>query len=218
MPKKNVRLLRGKPLITHTIESSLAVPEISSVFVTTNCEEVVSVVNDYPISLISRPDNLALDDTPTFPVIEHALAQVISESKIEPDLVLLLQCTSPLRRAHHIAQVIELFGNSNVSSVISVIEVGDEHPARMYQIDSINRLIPLNPDLVQARRQELPRLYRRNGAIYAIRYSELLKQKTFITAEAIPYVMDPIESVNIDTELDLIIAEAILNVTDDAHE
>jgi CMP-N,N'-diacetyllegionaminic acid synthase len=218
VPRKNVRLLGGKPLITYTIETALAVPEISRIVVTTNCKEVKSVASNYPIAIVDRPNTLALDETPTFPVIEHALDEAIAKFRVEPDVVLLLQCTSPLRRAQHIREVIRLFEDQEISSVISVIEVGDEHPARMYKIAATKQLLPFDNALVQMRRQDLPKLYRRNGAIYAIRYRELLKQKTFIANGSVPYVMEPAESVNIDTELDLIVAEALLNIENREHD
>lgn len=210
--KKNVRILGGKPLIAHTIESALNVKQISQVVVTTNCNESKAISQKYPVTIIDRPDELAQDDTPTYPVISHSIEILSSKKNKLPDIVLLLQCTSPLRQSEHISSAIDLFSSPFTTAVVSVIEVNDEHPARMYSISQEGELIPFDKKREKYRRQDLPKLYRRNGAIYALRYEEFLRQETIIGANAIPYVMPLEVSINIDTELDLMLAEAIMNL------
>jgi len=210
VPRKNVRPLNGKSLIARTIEEALRAKEISEIIVTTNCVETKLIASQYPVLLVDRPDYLAEDNTSTYLAIMHALSIIKIQKRILPDVVLVLQCTSPLRKATHITGAIKLFENSNVKSVISVMEVGDEHPARMYRLGQEQRLEALVPSEEKMRRQDLPKLYRRNGAIYALRYSELERQQTLIARDATAFIM-PIEaSINIDTELDFLIAEALL--------
>lgn len=211
VPRKNVRPLDGKPVIAYSIEAALKSPEISQVVVTTNCEETKAIAKDYPVIIIDRPSELAEDSTPTYPVIEHAIQVLELQQQNTPDLVLLLQCTSPLRTATHISEALTLFSNPNVNAVVSVIEVGDEHPARMYHLSQEGRLEPLDADKERIRRQDLPKLFRRNGAIYAMRYQEFNRQGTMIAKNATAYVMPLDVSVNIDTELDFVIADVLLS-------
>lgn len=207
--KKNVRLVAGKPLIEYSIECALAVSGIADVVVTTNCPETKAVAQRHPVVIVDRPDMLAEDETPTYPVIEHAL-RAYEQTHPPVDIVLLLQCTSPMRQPRHIAEALRLFDDSTVESVTSVMQVGDEHPARMYRIEG-NRLAPLHPDLERIRRQDLPAVYRRNGAVYAMRRAAMLAQQTLIGASAAPYVMPAEVSINIDTEIDLVLADLLMS-------
>lgn len=211
VPRKNVRLLRGKPVVAYTIEAALKTPKVSQVVISTNCEETKQIALKYPVAVIDRPSELAGDLSPTYPVILHALEVLSMEGTMPPDIVLLLQCTSPLRTSDHISESLALFNDPNVNSVVSVIEVGDEHPARMYSLGKSGFLEPLDANKERFRRQDLPKLYRRNGAIYAMRYQEFLKQGTMIAKNAKAYIMPLEVSVNIDTELDFLLAEAILS-------
>jgi CMP-N-acetylneuraminic acid synthetase len=209
VPRKNVRLVGGKPLIALTIESALASRSIGQVVVTTDCAECSAVAANYPVILVNRPPELADDTTPTFPVVEHAMKCVRNQHALSPEIVVLLQCTSPFRTARHIDGALSLFDREFVQAVISVCSVGDAHPARMYRLDDVGQLLALDPRLQRLRRQDLPPLYHRNGAIYAARVGVLKLHRDFIVPEANAYLMDDIDSINIDTELDLLVADAV---------
>lgn len=209
--RKNVRLVGGRPLIEYTIEAALKSERVTHVVVTTNCPDTKEIAAKYPVIVVDRPDNLAEDETPTFPVIEHAVQVLRDKHGITPDIVLLLQCTSPMREPRHVDEALALFDDANVKAVTSVMQVGDEHPARMYRIGDDHRLAPLDPELERLRRQDLPVLYRRNGAVYALRLPEFESQKTLIARDATPYVMPGEVSINIDTETDLLLADILLS-------
>lgn len=214
--RKNVRIVAGRPLIEHTIVCALETSEISDVVVTTNCVETRNIAARFPVMLIDRPDRLSDDETPTFPVIEHAL-RVYEESHDCPDVILLLQCTSPMRQPSHITKALDVFESTSANSVISVVEVGDEHPARMYFLNE-GKLCSLYPDQERVRRQDLPPLYRRNGAIYAIRRDEMLRLRSLIGVDAVPFVMSTNVSVNIDTEIDLQLADVMMTKASTAND
>ena len=207
--RKNLRKVGGRPLIAIAIETALAVHSIDRVVVTTNCEDTAQVARTYGVELIRRPDALAADDTPTGPVIAHALEVLDRERSLRPGIVVLLQCTSPLRSADDVDGALDLFAEPSVDCVTSVVQVGDEHPGRMYSIAQA-RLRPLFPEWEQQRRQDLPPVYRRNGAVYAMRTPAFLREGSMIGRNAAPYVMPAERSVNIDTEVDLALAEAML--------
>ena len=206
--RKNLREVGGKPLIQHSIEGALATPGAGRVVVTTDCPDTAALARSLGATLVDRPAELAADDTPTWPAIAHAV-RAVEGMGIRVDLVLLLQCTCPLRRPQHIEESLALFDDQAVESVNSVMRVGDEHPARMYRIED-GRLSPLEPEWEKARRQDLPAVYRRNGVIYAQRPAAFWSRQAFMGGETAPYVMSVEDSINIDTEIDLIVADALL--------
>ena len=137
-------------------------------------------------------------------VIHH----VLRESGAGFDIILLLQPTCPQRTPADIDASLGAFSDSNVQSVMSVYQVEDHHPGRMYKTKD-GRLAPLFPQWIAARRQDLPAIYHRNGAIYACRV-EHFKQTGFLWDDApVPYVMPRSRSLNIDDPFDFEIAEFI---------
>jgi CMP-N-acetylneuraminic acid synthetase len=210
VPKKNIRLLNGKPLITYSIEAALATKEISDIVVTTDCQLVKEIAGKYPVTIVDRPYDLSKDDSTTDNVIEHAINELNLQKKYYPDIILLLQCTSPFRTSNHISQALNIFKSKDVKSVVSVIDVNDEHPARMYSINDRNFLSPLHKNEERLRRQDLSKLYRRNGAIYALLFEEFKKQKTLIPNNSAAYIMQVKDSINIDTEFDFLLAECLM--------
>jgi CMP-N-acetylneuraminic acid synthetase len=177
--------------------------------VTTDSKEIASVAigcgGDVPFM---RPSTLAEDDTPTLPVIMHALDQLEDTF----DAVMVLQPTSPLRTAADIdAAIFLLATNHTADSVISVVKVSDHHPARMKILrDGVLYDPPFVEKVEGQRRQDLPEYYLRNGAIYLTRIQILRQQLSFKGTRCLGYQMSEKRSVNIDNELDFILAEAVL--------
>lgn len=205
---KNITELAGKPLIAHTIEAALGATLLSHCIVSTDSEEIAAICRkEGAIVPFLRPAELALDDTPTLPVILHALR----ESSECYDAVLILQPTSPFRRGEHIDAAITLLqDNKAADSVISVVRVGDQHPARMKRIEDGLLVDPPFAEKTEGqRRQDLPELYLRNGAIYLTRTEVLLSMNSFKGAKSLAYVMSDHDSVNIDSPFDLLVAETI---------
>ncbi len=210
VPGKNIRVLHGRPLICYSIfEASSS--SLTRTIVTTDSEEIADIAKccggDLPFM---RPSGLAEDDTPTIPVILH----VLDELKETFDAIMVLQPTSPLRMAADIDAAISLLaGDSSADSVISVVKVSDHHPARMKTLhDGVLYDPPFVENVEGQRRQDLPEYYLRNGAIYLTRTEVLRQLHSFKGEKCLGYLMPEERSVNIDSELDFILAEAVLRI------
>ncbi len=120
IPKKNICLLAGKPLLVYTIEAAQEASTVSKVVVSTDAEEIAEVALNCGVEVIHRPVHLAEDNSLTAPVLKHALQQI--EGKIKPDKVVTLQPTSPLRTGKHIDEAVDLL-TKDWDSVVSISEV-----------------------------------------------------------------------------------------------
>lgn len=207
IPKKNLVLLKGKPLISHTIESALR-STLDELFVTSDSEEILEVAQKYGSKVIKRPGSLAQDQTPMTETIIHAYHQISQSLKGQFDIIVLLQPTCPLRTSNDIDRAIELLDDPSILSVISVYQVEDHHPARMYRIQN-SRLKSLDPSHQDVRRQDLPPVFHRNGLIYAVRVDAFLEKKSFFMEPTAPLLIDPSRCLNIDRPLDLQFARSI---------
>ena len=211
IPRKNIRLLAGKPLIAYSIETALKSKYIDRVVVSTEDEEIAEISREWSAEVIKRPKELARDDTPTTDVIIHVLDSLRKEEKYIPDVVALLQPTSPLRTNKDIDDSIEFFLNcQNCLSLISVTEF-DHSPFWAMKVEN-NFLKPIfSEKYFRMRRQELPKAYRPNGAIFIAPPKVLYKYRTFYTPKTLAYVMPPEKSIDIDTEFDFLLAEFLIN-------
>ena len=211
VPQKNIRDLAEKPLIAYSIEAGITSKYIDMVAVSTEDKKIASVSSKYGAEVVKRPDSLAQDDSPTIDAIFH----VIESLKIQNEkltIVVLLQPTSPLRNSQDIDYAIELFLKSECDSVISVSEY-EHSPYWAYKIDD-KYLKPLfDNNYLKMRRQDLPKSYMPNGAIYVSTVGVLQERKSFNSSRTLPYVMPAIRSVDIDNELDFIIAESIITMS-----
>lgn len=212
VPNKNIRLVAGKPLIAYAIDCAKESKLITRIIVSTDSTSIAQIATDYGAEVLIRPSDLAQDDTPMSPVLLHVL-QTLQENGEHYDLVVLLQVTSPIRTGQDIDRIVEMFASTpDLEAVISVVPMDDVHPARMYTLDEQHWMNPYIESGEEARRQDLPVVYYRNGCIYAIR-SEILKDKRSVMVKnKKAYVMPAKWLANIDDERDLIIAEALIPV------
>jgi N-acylneuraminate cytidylyltransferase/CMP-N,N'-diacetyllegionaminic acid synthase len=178
--------------------------------VSTESPEIAEVARQYGAEVpFMRPDELARDDTPTLPVMQHVLTQLKTAEGAEPKIIVLLQPTSPLRRANDIDRCVAMLDETLADSVVSVC-VAEHHPAWMKRIDD-GRVVPyLENGLEYTRRQDMPPVYRTNGAIYVTRPQILQRQNRILGRDTRAFVMDAESSIDIDTPLDLKIAALIL--------
>ena len=205
IPRKNIKSIAGKPLIAWTIEAALRSRLIGGVVVSTEDEEIADVARQRGAQVpFRRPAELARDDTPGIDPVLHALEQLP-----DFDAVLLLQPTSPLRTTEDIDACIGMVQDMHAPSVVSVSEPG-KHPYWMYRLGTDQRLQTLIDVPPISRRQDLPRVYAVNGALYYARADWLRQQRAFVTAETVAYVMPPERSVDMDTLLDWKLAEMLL--------
>ena len=208
IPRKNIKLLNGKPLIYYTIKESIKSKYLGRIIVSTEDKEISEISKKYGAEVIERPEELAKDETPTIDVIFHVL-QVHKAENFEPGLVVLLQPTSPLRNAQDIDNAIELFLKNDCESVVSVCEV--EH-SLYWSFEIENRYLKpiFGGKYLNMRRQDLPKVYTPNGAIYVSTPEILRKYKSFYCSKTIPYIMPPERSVDIDNEIDFMLAELLM--------
>lgn len=207
---KNLRPVAGQPLIAHAIRAAAESRRLSAFVVTTDGEAIAAAARQRNCPVVLRPDALAQDDTPMPPVLQHAVRWAEDAHHTTYDAVVLLQPTSPIRTGDDIDAVIELLFEPGIDSVISVCPVEDEHPARMYTLDASGGMIPLWPDSEMQRRQDLPDLYHRNGALYATRRGVLMDDGVIVGPRRRAYVMPRKYLVNVDDERDLMIAEVVV--------
>ncbi len=211
VPDKNIRILAGKPLICWTIEYALASRFITRLIVTTDSKKILeeSRVCGAETPFL-RPDYLARDETPSNDALIHALEFLKEKESYIPDFFVELQPTSPLRKTEHIDGALEILVSNNYDSVVSVVKT-EEHPAWMKTIDTEGRLKPYisGPDNYH-RRQDLPEVFSLNGAIYAANTGIFLREKDYYTNNTVPYVMDRISSIDIDSVFDFRIAEMLM--------
>ena len=213
IPNKNIVDLCGKPLISYTIEAARKSKYLTDVIVSTDSEEIAAVAKSVGGNVpFLRPKNLAADATPSAPVVAHAIEFMERINQYKYDAVMLLQPTTPLRATIDIDNVIEIWIEEEIDSVVSVVNVGAEHPLRMKRIIS-NRLINyIDQGIEDMRpRQVLPEVYIRNGAIYLISRKKFESSGSLVGEEVVPYVMPEARSVNIDAMKDLIYAEYLLS-------
>ncbi len=205
--KKNIRYVDGIPLIAYSIEVAKKSDCISKVVVSTDSNEIIEVSRNYGADIIRRNSEFAQDASTVEPVINEALEKLQENY----DLLILLQPTSPIRETEDLEKVIKMFEeDSSLHTVISVVELEDTHPARMYNLGSNNKMIPLNPTDERKRRQELTPVYLRNGAIYATRVKTFLETGKLINEPKKAYVMPESKWANVDTERDLLITELLI--------
>lgn len=208
IPRKNIKELAGKPLINYTIQAALDTENISRTLVTTDDEEIAGVSEKAGAEVpFIRPDELAEDDTPTLPVLQHALNYYSEKEKYEPRAIALLQPTSPLRRAEHIDGAFDIYKDSTNQSLVSVCEV-EHSPYWMKELDVDNQIRPfVKTHKKYTRRQDLPPVYRLNGAIYISTPKIILNEGRVYRKNAKAYIMDQESSIDIDTEIDLQLAK-----------
>lgn len=210
LPRKNVLPLGGKPLIAHTVEAALGCPLLIGAWVSTDDAEIADAARMAGAGVIERPADLASDTSTSSDAVAHAI-HALREAGQDFSHFALLQPTSPLRTAAHLTACLEQFAAGDFASAISVCET-EHHPQKMLRLDGAGRLAPFSDasDL-QRRRQDLPAVYRQNGAIYVMGVDDFLtRAEGFYLEPAMAYVMSHRDSIDIDTATDLLVAEALL--------
>lgn len=208
VPGKNILEFGGKPLIAYAIETGKQSKLISELVVNTEDEEIRRVAQHYNCRVIKRPEELATDSSKVADSVLATLQEFEAENTFF-DAVLLLQPTAPLRTGKDVDNAIEILESDDTDAVISMVKVGDYHPARMYRIESGKAKCEM-PAFEGTRRQDLPERYIRNGCIYLVKTEILKMEKTFIPKSKSVYLMNAEWAVNIDTEMDVFILNALI--------
>ena len=210
LPRKNILELNGKPLIAWTIESSLKSKYITDTYISSDDNEILEVSKKYGAKVLKRPDNLATDISNSEVVVNHAIEELKKQNKIY-DFIILLQPTSPLRDKKDIDEAFEILFEKNATALISVKE--EDNKILKAFIDNKDGFVDgiSNNKYPFTRRQDLPKVYMSNGAIYIIKIDEFLKNKSFWTDKTIKFIMDDIKSMDIDKQEDFKRVEDFFN-------
>ena len=208
IPRKNILPLAGKPLIAWTIEEAKKSKYIDRLILSSEDEEIIRIAKKWGCEVpFIRPAELAEDDTPGIEPVLHAI-KALGEKY---DYIVLLQPTSPLRLVIDIDGCIEACISSNVPSCVSVTEVY-EHPYWMYTITEGGFLTPLIPQNEKInRRQDLPKVYILNGAVYVAETDWLIQNRSFLTESTKAFVMPRDRSLDIDNDIDFKLCEMFIN-------
>ena len=211
--RKNVRMLNRKPLVFYTINVAKNCDFISDVVVSTDDEEISKLSLEFGAQVpFIRPASLATDETPSYDVVKHGLLEMESRKNIRYDAVMMLQPTCPLRTVEDLDNSIRIFQSTRADSVVSVVELSDKHPFRMKRLVGDRLINYIDQGFEDMRpRQSLPKVYIRNGAIYVSTRRSFLSSESLVGQDCRAYLMPDSRSVNIDSEIDLLLAERLLD-------
>lgn len=206
--RKNIKQFDGKPLIYYSIDAARAIAPDEDICVSTDDDEIIQVVEDYGLKVpFKRPAELATDTAGTYEVLLHALDFYEKQGR-HYDTLVLLQNTSPFRRAEQVKEALGLY-NEKVDMVVSVKECAANPYYCVFEEDANGYLHVCKGDGNIFRRQDAPKVYEYNGAIYIINTESLKHQHMHQFKKRIKYVMDEISSFDLDTMIDWKIAEMI---------
>jgi CMP-N-acetylneuraminic acid synthetase len=212
IPKKNIQPILGVPLIAYTIAEAKRSQFITRYIVSTDSEEIKQVAQQYGAEVpFMRPDFLSTDTATSADAIKHAMAWVEETEDQHYDYVVELMCTNPMKTVEDIDAAIEKLISTGADSVIGMNRLEDHHPARIKKIVD-DRIVDFCVPETSSRRQDLkPDAYIRNGSIYAMTREVLMDRgKRFGTKDSRPHVMPEERSINVDTPVDFLIAETLL--------
>lgn len=207
IPNKNISLVGGKPLIQYTIDAAINSSYIDQTYVSSDSRIILEIAEKSKVHPLKRPEIYAQDDSSSVGVVQHFINILLPNQINRNPYIIYLQPTSPLRKSVHIDAAIELMLKSKAHSVISVVEA-EKPPQKSFQLDSNGRLISLfEENISNARRQDLPRCFYPNGAIYCFRINEFISKNGFPSNGSVPFIMSKSNSVDVDEFADLVLVE-----------
>jgi len=211
IPRKNIKNFAGQTLLSYSASAALGSKMLSRTILTTDDKEIRKIGLELGIEApFLRPGNLAQDDTPSLPVIFHAVQTLEDLEGYSPDIVVILQTTSPLRTSQHIDDALKTFLNSDADSLVSVTEVPHNmNPYSVMQLQEDGAIRPfLEYDENDNLRQKKPVFYARNGAaIYICTYQCLMQKNSLYGDKIVPFFMSKETSFDLDDEIDWKIAQ-----------
>jgi CMP-N-acetylneuraminic acid synthetase len=211
IPRKNVALLAGKPLLAYTAEAALAARLLDRMILSTDDPEIAAIGRACGIDApFLRPPELSRDDTAMLPVIIHAVDWCAARD-ISVAAIVLLQPTSPLRRAADIDAAVDMLFDREAETVVSVVEVPHRYSPASVMTMADGRLSPFLSGPMILRRQDKPRVYARNGPAVLVVRAEVLRRGELYGTPTCGYVMDEESSLDIDDDADLDRAEYLLS-------
>lgn len=208
-PRKNLARFDGRTLVELAIAAGQEAASVSHVAVSTDDAEIAGVARDAGASIIDRPDELAGDEVGALPVIRHAL-ELLAESHAI-DAIAYLQPTSPLRTAAHVDRTVAELVSSGAEAAVTVVEVPHRfNPASLLQVDADGVVHSATASETSLRRQDKPRFVARNGPAVLVVRATAIQAGELYPPHTVAVEMSALESVDVDTPEDLLLAEAIL--------
>lgn len=217
IPRKNIKLFNGIPLIAYSIAAAKQAKSVTRVIVSTDDEEIASVARDCGAEIpFLRPKNLARDETPDLPVFQHLLSELDRQEGYCPDLVVQLRPTSPVRPSDLVDRAVALLRRHPRADSVRGVVPATQNPYKMWRLESKAGMKPLLtkiPEAYNLPRQALPVTYWQTGHVDAIRASTIARGS--MSGKVIwPLVIDPLYTVDIDTSRDWARAELLLEELD----
>ena len=212
VPRKNIRLLCGKPLLQYTAEAALAAHRLSHVILSTEDYEIAEVGRRCGLGVpFLRPAELAQDDTPTLPVVQHAVRWMETHGE-QFDAICLLQPTNPLRQPQVIDACIDRLEQDDADAVVTILPVPAEYNPHWVYFQDEDGLLRLSTGEVNPipRRQSLPAAFHREGSVYVTRRNLAMEQNSLCGRSLVGYLLDPEQCVNVDSLEDWERAERLL--------
>ena len=207
IPRKNLKLLDGKPLLEYTVRAALDSKEITRAIITTDDDEIIQISKKLNIEVIKRPKKLANDSSQLEPVMKHVLKSLRDRENYKPDLIVLLQPTSPLRDSKHIDESILKLKKNKLDSIVSV----SESKALVWKKQKDFQISPITYDpLNRKNRQQVNYQLLENGAIYVTKNKFFEKNTCRISGNIGYYKMPTAVSYEIDQMYEFEVVEKIL--------
>lgn len=205
-PNKNIKIIGDKTLLELAVKVGLDCKDVDDVYVSTDCKEYKNIaLNAGSKSLGLRPEEFATDSAKSIDVV----IDLINRLEEKYDYLVLLQPTSPIREPKDIENMLNLLTGKNADACVSVTQFEEPHPFKLKSIDSDGYVKSfIDGTTSEVPRQSLPKAYALNGAIYVTKIETVLKEKTFLPAKTVPYLMNT--NINIDSEEDFIFLEAMV--------
>ena len=214
VPRKNIRPILGIPLIAYTIAEALRSQYINRYIVSTDDEEIRQVAMQYGADApFLRPPEYSTDTASSVAAMQHAVNWVEQQEGIKYDYVIELMCTNPMKTVVDVDAVIQRLLSTGADSVIAMHKLEDHHPIRIKKIIDDRIVDFCFPEVREMRRQDLkPDAYIRSGSIYGLRRDHLMMEgRRYGSANSRPYILPPERAVNVDTEIDFLIAEHLMS-------
>ena len=209
IPGKNIKPLNGKPLINYTLNAARELFPDEIICVSTDSEEIIQIVEKSGLKVpFIRPAELATDTAGTYEVLLHAI-EFYERNGYNPDIIILLQATSPFRNSKQIQEALDLF-DITCEMVVSVKET-KSNPYYILREENKDGWLVKSKDGNFTRRQDCPKVYEINGATYIISVNALKKHSISEFTKVRKYEMDDKSSHDIDTMMDWVIAENLIN-------
>jgi CMP-N-acetylneuraminic acid synthetase len=213
VPYKNIRQILGVPLIAYTIVEALRSKLITRYIVSTDDVAIQKVAIEYGAETpFLRPPEFSTDTASSVSALKHAVNWVESDEGVKYDYIIELMCTNPLKNVQDIENTIKKLISTGADSVIAVHKLEDHHPIRIKKIVDDRIVDFCLTEVAEMRRQDLkPDAYVRSGSIYALTRDHLMVDNLRYGSEnSRPYILPPERAINVDTEIDFLVAEKML--------